>query len=44
MIDALNFMSKNGWEFVLAYTIGSDQHFLLKRAIKLIDKESTDQP
>lgn len=44
MIDALNFMSKNGWEFVQAYTIGNDQHFLLKRVTKLIDNESTNQP
>lgn len=44
MIDALNFMSTNGWEFVQAYTIGGDQIFLLKRTTKLIDKESTNQP
>lgn len=44
MIDALNFMSDNGWDLVQAYTIGNDQHFLLKRTTKLIEKESTNQP
>lgn len=44
MIDGLNFMSKNGWEFVQAYAIETDQHFLLKRATKQIDKESTNKP
>lgn len=36
MVDALNFMGKDQWEFVQAYTIGSSQsgyvyHFLLKK-------------
>jgi hypothetical protein len=36
MIDALNFMGKDKWEFVQAYIIGSSQsgfvyHFLLKK-------------
>jgi len=40
MIDALNFMGKNGWEFAQAYTIGDAQngyvyHFLLQRDAKL---------
>jgi hypothetical protein len=41
MTDALNFMSKNGWEFVQAYIIPlnyndsplHDHHFLLKKKI-----------
>ncbi|MCX6234198.1 MAG: hypothetical protein NT175_05650 [Bacteroidetes bacterium] len=35
MIDALNFMGKDGWEFVQAYLIGESNvyvyHFLLKK-------------
>jgi hypothetical protein len=36
MVDALNFMGKNGWEFVQAYTIGDNSsgyvyHFMLKK-------------
>ena len=42
MIDALNFMSRNGWEFVQAYSKESTRYFLLKKATKLIDKKSTN--
>jgi hypothetical protein len=36
MVDALNFMGKQGWDFAAAYTIGNAQngyvyHFLLKK-------------
>ena len=38
MVDALNFMGKQGWEFVQAYTITESNvnvyHFLLKRPFK----------
>lgn len=42
MVDALNFMGKNKWEFVQAYTIGDAQsgyvyHFLMKKQTALID-------
>ena len=38
MVDALNFMGNNGWEFVQAYTIGDAQngyvyHFMLKKPV-----------
>ena len=47
MIDALNFMGKNSWEFVQAYIIteGSGNsssnvyHFLLKKRTMLLEKE-----
>ena len=42
MVDALNFMGKEGWEFVQAYTIGDAQNgyvyrFLLKKENKVPD-------
>ena len=48
MIDALNFMGQDGWEFVQAYTIGDQQtgyvyHFLLKKETSIIEKEETKQ-
>lgn len=47
MVDALNFMGKDSWEFVQAYivTIGSSTssqnvyHFLLKKQTSLLEKE-----
>lgn len=44
MVDALNFMGREGWEFVQAYTIGDAQtgyvyHFLLKKETKLLELE-----
>lgn len=47
MIDALNFMGKNNWEFVQAYIItqGSGNslqnvyHFLLKKRTSMLEKE-----
>jgi hypothetical protein len=47
MIDALNFMGKDKWEFVQAYIVteGSGTssqnvyHFLLKKLTSLVDKE-----
>jgi hypothetical protein len=44
MVDALNFMGINRWEFVQAYTIGDAQngyvyHFLLKRQTSSLDNE-----
>jgi len=45
MVDALNFMGKDQWEFVQAYTIGNAQngyvyHFLLKKQTSFIEKEN----
>ena len=31
MIDALNYMSEDGWEFVQAYSVQNLYHFLLKK-------------
>jgi hypothetical protein len=47
MIDALNFMGKDGWEFVQAYIVtegsgtGSQNvyHFLLKKLTSVLEKE-----
>lgn len=45
MIDALNFMGNNGWEFVQAYTVTESSqnvyHYLLKKTTSLIQSEST---
>jgi hypothetical protein len=46
MIDALNFMGKEGWEFAQAYTTGSDgyeHHFLLKKEKLILEKENSSQ-
>ena len=48
MVDALNFMGKQGWEFVQAYTIGDSQtgyvyHFLLKKETKLLEAEDQNK-
>ncbi|MTI30716.1 hypothetical protein [Xanthovirga aplysinae] len=50
MIDALNYMGENGWEFVQAYpgTSGgvvssTTQHWILKRPLEY-DLETTDLP
>jgi hypothetical protein len=45
MMDALNFMGKNGWEFVQAYATANDQagtgyHFLMKKQTSLFEKEN----
>jgi hypothetical protein len=47
MIDALNFMGKDGWEFVQAYVVTEGggttaqnvYHFLLKKQTLLIEKQ-----
>jgi hypothetical protein len=43
MIDALNYMGKDKWEFVQAYAIGgqggSVYHFLLKKQTSLLENE-----
>ena len=47
MIDALNFMGKDGWELVQAYivtegsgsSVQSVYHFLLKKLTSLVEKE-----
>lgn len=43
MIDALNFMGKDSWDFVQAYTVGDAQrgyvyHYVLKKSTSLINK------
>lgn len=42
MVDAMNYMGKEGWEFVQAYTIthgsSSVYHWLLKRTIESYDE------
>ena len=47
MIDTLNFMGKQGWEFAQAYTITiSDQnmyHFLLKKPFDELDEETKEE-
>jgi len=48
MIDALNFMGKDSWEFVQAYTIGDNQtgyvyHFLLKKETVLLGNKDPDK-
>ena len=45
MIDALNFMGKEGWEFAQAYIVteGSNQnvyHYLLKKPFDELDEET----
>lgn len=44
MIDALNFMGKQGWEFAQAYvvTISSQNvyHYLMKKPFALLDQEA----
>jgi hypothetical protein len=47
MIDALNFMGKQGWEFAQAYTITiSSQnvyHFLMKKPFEELDQETKQE-
>ena len=48
MIDALNYMGNNGWEFVQAYaiTMGGNQnvyHYLLKKPKKIIEEEDKQE-
>jgi|WetSurMetagenome_2_1015567.scaffolds.fasta_scaffold331504_1 hypothetical protein len=45
MIDALNFMGKEGWEFVQSYSTGDEKygyvyHFLLKKESKQIEADA----
>ncbi len=45
MVDALNFMGKQGWEFVQAYAdmnsgTTSGYHFLMKKPFNELDKET----
>lgn len=46
-VDALNFMGKNGWEFVQAYTITFSSynvvHYLMKRPVDALDMEIRDE-
>lgn len=49
MVDAMNWMGKDGWEFVQAYGITSASgsrnvyHFLLKKDISQLSQEERDQ-
>jgi hypothetical protein len=47
MIDALNFMGKQGWEFAQAYTITiasqNVYHFLMKKPFEELDEESKQE-
>jgi hypothetical protein len=43
VVDALNFMGKDGWEFVQEYTEGDRQigiiyHFILKKITNILEK------
>ncbi|MFN8255573.1 MAG: hypothetical protein U0W24_07785 [Bacteroidales bacterium] len=45
MVDALNFMGRQGWEFVQAYAemnsgTTTGYHFLMKKAFNELDKET----
>jgi hypothetical protein len=47
MIDALNFMGNQGWEFVQAYAFaipnsGNVYHYLLKKQKKIIEEEEKE--
>lgn len=43
MVDAMNFMGKEGWEFVQAYVVTSGNqnvyHWLLKKEVSILDLE-----
>jgi hypothetical protein len=41
IVDALNFMAKEGWEFVQAYTESDISHFILKKETIVLDNEET---
>ena len=48
IVDALNYMGKDGWEFVQEYTEGDRQigviyHFLLKKMTNILEKRDSDQ-
>jgi len=48
IVDALNFMGKDGWEFVQEYTEGDRQigviyHFLLKKMTNILEKRDSVQ-
>ena len=48
IVDALNFMGKDGWEFVQEYTEGDRQvgviyHFLLKKMTIILEKRDSVQ-
>jgi hypothetical protein len=43
IVDALNFMAKEGWEFVQAYSEGVVSHFILKKEAIVLDNEETQK-
>jgi hypothetical protein len=43
IIDTLNFMAKEGWEFVQEYSISDVSHFILKRETTILENKETQK-